>query len=553
MNVVGDLFGSGKMFLPQVVKSARVMKKSVAWLEPHLLAEKEGSEVSTNGKILMATVKGDVHDIGKNIVGIVLQCNSYEVIDLGVMVPAEKILQTARDENCDIIGLSGLITPSLDEMVNVAKEMERQGFELPLMIGGATTSKIHTAVKIDPQFHGPIVYVPDASRAVGVAGKLISAEMKADFHKEMKAEYDAMRINRAANQRVKKTASLSQARENKLQIDWDNYQPPKPAILSGKIENALIAGDYHFEQLDNGGVVLQFDEYPLDNLADIFDWTPFFRSWELAGRYPDILTDKVVGEEATKLLADAKQMLKKIIDEKWLTGKAVLGFFPANSDGVDDINLYSKNSSEKSHTTLHHIRQQMDRNKQNANFCLADFVAPADSGKTDWIGAFAVTTGFGIEERVKRFQQEHDDYNAILLEALADRFAEALAEKMHELTRKVFWGYAADEKLSNEELIKEKYQGIRPAPGYPACPEHSEKGTLWELLEPEKRIGLKITESFAMWPAAAVSGFYFSHPDSRYFGTGKIQRDQVEDYARRKGWSMAEAEKWLGPVLGYDA
>ena len=553
MNVVGDLFGSGKMFLPQVVKSARVMKKSVAWLEPHLLAEKEGSEVSTNGKILMATVKGDVHDIGKNIVGIVLQCNSYEVIDLGVMVPAEKILQTARDENCDIIGLSGLITPSLDEMVNVAKEMERQGFELPLMIGGATTSKIHTAVKIDPQFHGPIVYVPDASRAVGVAGKLISAEIKADFHKEMKAEYDTMRINRAANQRVKKTASLSQARENKLQIDWDNYQPPKPAILSGKIENALIAGDYSFEQLDNGGVVLQFDDYPLDNLVEIIDWTPFFRSWELAGRYPDILSDKVVGEEATKLLADAKQMLKKIINEKWLTGKAVLGFFPANSDGVDDINLYSKRSSEKAHTTLRHIRQQMDRNKQNVNFCLADFVAPVDSGKADWIGAFAVTTGFGIEERVKRFQQEHDDYNAILLEALADRFAEALAEKMHELTRKVFWGYAADEKLSNEELIKEKYQGIRPAPGYPACPEHSEKGTLWELLEPEKRIGLKITESFAMWPAAAVSGFYFSHPDSRYFGTGKIQRDQVEDYARRKGWSMSEAEKWLGPVLGYDA
>ncbi len=553
MNVVGDLFGSGKMFLPQVVKSARVMKKSVAWLEPYLLAEKEGCEISTNGKILMATVKGDVHDIGKNIVGIVLQCNSYEVIDLGVMVPAEKILQTARDENCDIIGLSGLITPSLDEMVNVAKEMERQGFELPLMIGGATTSKIHTAVKIDPQFHGAIVYVPDASRAVGVAGKLISKEGKAEFHQEMKVEYEAMRVNRAANQRVKKTASLAQARANKVQLDWSSYQPPKPAIFAGKIENELVAGDYSIEQLDNGGVVIQFDDYPLDNLAEIFDWTPFFKSWELAGRYPDILSDDVVGDEASKLLADAKAMLKKIIGEKWLTGKAVLGFFPANSNGADDIHLFQDESRTDSHTTLHHIRQQMDRNNQNANFCLADFVAPIDSGKADWLGAFAVTTGFGIEEHVKRFQQDHDDYNAILLEALADRFAEALAEKMHELTRKVFWGYAADEKLSNQDLIKEKYQGIRPAPGYPACPEHSEKGTLWKLLQPEERIGLKITESFAMWPAAAVSGFYFSHPDSRYFGTGKIQRDQVEDYAKRKGWTMAEAEKWLGPVLGYDA
>jgi 5-methyltetrahydrofolate--homocysteine methyltransferase len=558
MNVVGDLFGAGKMFLPQVVKSARVMKKSVAWLEPFLIAEKDGCEISTNGKILMATVKGDVHDIGKNIVGIVLQCNSYEVVDLGVMVPADKILQTARDEGCDIIGLSGLITPSLDEMVNVAKEMKRLGMDLPLMIGGATTSKIHTAVKIDPQYDGSIVYVPDASRAVGVAGNLLSKENKGAFHQEMKDEYDAMRIKRAANQRVKKTATLAQARANKVDIDWANYQPPKPAILDGKIDNDLIAGDYTFEQLDNGGVLLKFENYPLDNLAEIFDWTPFFRSWELAGRYPAILTDEVVGEEATKLLADAKEMLAKIIDEKWLTGKAVLGFFPANSNNVDDINLYNNEARDISHTTLHHIRQQMDRttsnnNKSQANFCLADFVAPKDSGKSDWLGSFAVTTGFGIEKRVKAFQDEYDDYNAILLEALADRFAEALAEKMHELTRKVFWGYAADENFSNEEVIKENYQGIRPAPGYPACPEHTEKGTIWELLEPEERIGLKITESFAMWPAAAVSGWYFSHPDSRYFGTGKIQRDQVEDYAKRKGWTMDEAEKWLGPVLGYDA
>ena len=552
MNIVGDLFGAGKMFLPQVVKSARVMKKSVAWLEPFLLAEKDSAEVSTNGKILMATVKGDVHDIGKNIVGIVLQCNSYEVVDLGVMVPAEKILQTAIDENCDIIGLSGLITPSLDEMVNVAQEMQRREINLPLMIGGATTSKIHTAVKIDPKFDGSVVYVPDASRAVGVAGKLMSKENKAHFHQEMKDEYDAMRVNRAANQRIKKSASLEQARANKVNIDWNSYQPPKPKIFNGAIEDTLIKGEYSLETLDNGGVILQFNDYPLNDLVDIFDWTPFFRSWELAGRYPAILKDEVVGIEATQLFADAKAMLKTLLDEKWLTAKAVLGFFPANSNGLDDVFLYPKDS-DKSHTSLHHIRQQMDRNNQSANFCLADFIAPKDSGKQDWIGSFAVSTGFGIEAHVKQFQKDNDDYNAILLEALADRFAEALAEKMHELTRKVFWGYASDETLSNEEVIKEKYQGIRPAPGYPACPEHSEKGTLWDLLQPEERIGLKLTESYAMWPAAAVSGFYYSHPDTRYFGTGKINRDQVEDYAKRKGWDLNTAEKWLGPVLSYDA
>ncbi len=556
MNIVGDLFGAGKMFLPQVVKSARVMKKSVAWLEPFLLAEKSGNDVSSNGKILMATVKGDVHDIGKNIVGIVLQCNSYEVVDLGVMVPAEKILQTAIDEKCDIIGLSGLITPSLDEMVNVAKEMQRLSIDIPLLIGGATTSKIHTAVKIDPKFEGSIVYVPDASRAVGVAGKLISKEQKVDFHKEMKDEYEAMRVNRAANQRIKKTATIEQARANKVAIDWDTYQPPHPAIFNGPINHELVKSKYSYEALDNGGVVLQFDDYPLDDLVDTFDWTPFFRSWELAGRYPAILTDEVVGVEASQLFDDAKAMLQTIVTEKWLNAKAVLGFFPASSNGVDDVNLYSQNdtiSGKDIHTSLYHVRQQMDRNNQNANFCLADFIAPEDSGKKDWLGAFAVTTGFGIEDRVKQFQKDNDDYNAILLEALADRFAEALAEKMHELTRKVFWGYASDETLSNEEVIKEKYQGIRPAPGYPACPEHSEKGTLWKLLQPEERIGLKITESYAMWPAAAVSGFYYSHPESRYFGTGKINRDQVEDYAKRKGWNMDTAEKWLGPVLSYDA
>jgi 5-methyltetrahydrofolate--homocysteine methyltransferase len=549
MNVVGDLFGAGKMFLPQVVKSARVMKKSVAWLEPFLLAEKEGCEVSSNGKILMATVKGDVHDIGKNIVAIVLQCNSYDVIDMGVMVPAEDILQKAQEENVDIIGLSGLITPSLDEMVNIGKEMERQGFDIPLLIGGATTSKIHTAVKIDPQYHGAIVYVADASRAVGVAGKLLSNETKAAYYQKIKDEYDAMRIKRASNQQQKKIASLAQARDNKLKINWEAYQAIKPAVFDADI--VLPNGvKYQKELLENGSVVIQFDNYPLHDLVDTFDWTPFFRSWELAGRYPAILTDKVIGKEAGKLFEDAKTMLKTIVDEKWLTAKAVLGFFPANSNG-DDIKLYNDESRQQSHTTLHHLRQQMDRNKQQANFCLADFIAP-EGTQQDWLGSFAVSAGFGIEAHIKQFQTDHDDYNVILLESLADRFAEALAEKMHELTRKYLWGYSADETLDNSAIIKEKYQGIRPAPGYPACPEHTEKGTLWKLLEPEKRIGLKITESYAMWPAAAVSGWYFAHPDSRFFGIGKIQRDQVEDYAKRKGWTMEKAEKWLGPVLGYD-
>jgi len=555
MNVVGDLFGAGKMFLPQVVKSARVMKKSVAWLEPYLEAEKAGCDVNTNGKILMATVKGDVHDIGKNIVGIVLQCNSYEVVDLGVMVPTDKILQTAKDEGCDIIGLSGLITPSLDEMVNVAKEMERTGLDLPLMIGGATTSKIHTAVKIDPQYQGPIVYVPDASRAVGVAGELLSDDRKLAYRQEIKDEYEAMRVKRAANQKVKKTFTLEQARKNKVQLDWINYTPPKPAIFEKEINALAVGAKFNVEELTNGGLLIQFNDYPLDSLAEIFDWTPFFRSWELAGRYPAILTDEVVGEEATKLFKDAQDMLQQILDEKWITGKAVLGFFPANSVG-DNLELYVNHKDKKTHTDLFHIRQQMDRttkgdNKAQPNFCLADYIAPKDSGKEDWLGTFAVSTGFGMEQRVEQFKKDFDDYNAILLEALTDRFAEALAEKMHELTRKVFWGYASNESLSNEEVIKEKYAGIRPAPGYPACPEHTEKGTLWDLLEPEKRIGIKITESYAMWPAAAVSGWYFSHPDSRYFGTGKIQKDQVEDYAKRKGWSMEDAEKWLGPVLGY--
>jgi 5-methyltetrahydrofolate--homocysteine methyltransferase len=392
--------------------------------------------------------------------------------------------------------------------------------------------------------------VHDASRAVGVAGKLLSDKTKAAYHQATKEEYDAMRIKRASNQRQKKTAPLAQARENKVKIDWSAYQATKPAVFDADI--ALPNGvAYQKEVLENGSVIVQFDDYPLSDLVESIDWTPFFRSWELAGRYPAILDDKVVGDAATKLFADANVMLKTLVDEKWLTAKAVLGFHPANSDG-DDIKLYSDESRNQSHTTLHHLRQQMDRNKQNANFCLADFIAP-EGKQPDWLGSFAVSAGFGIEAQVENYKKDHDDYNAILLEALADRFAEALAEKMHELTRKHLWGYSADEALSHHELIKEKYHGIRPAPGYPACPEHTEKGLLWELLQPEQRIGLKITESYAMWPAAAVSGWYFAHPDSRFFGVGKIQRDQVEDYAQRKGWTIEEAEKWLGPVLGYDA
>jgi 5-methyltetrahydrofolate--homocysteine methyltransferase len=548
MNVVGDLFGAGKMFLPQVVKSARVMKKAVAWLLPFLEAEKQGCEMEANGKILMATVKGDVHDIGKNIVGVVLQCNSYEIIDMGVMVPTADILQKAKDENVDMIGLSGLITPSLDEMVNVAKEMERQGFEIPLLIGGATTSKVHTAVKIDPEYHGSVVYVTDASRAVGVAGSLLSDDQKQAYIQDIKSEYEQLRVKRAAHQRVKKFSTLVDARKNKVQIDWTKYQPHKPAVLD---DTNVKGNDFITEKLPDGGVLLQFDDYDLGKLEQRIDWSPFFKSWELAGRYPQILNDEIVGEEATKLFRDGKEMLKKVINEKWLTAKAVVGFFPANSINDDDIELYSNENRDTKRMTLHHIRQQMDRNGQQPNFCLSDFVAPADSGVNDWLGAFAVTSGIGIEEHLERYRADHDDYNAILLESLADRLAEALAEHLHERVRKIFWAYAADEKLENDEIIKEKYQGIRPAPGYPACPDHTEKGLLWELLQPEKRIGLKITESYAMWPAAAVSGWYFSHPKTRYFGTGKIQKDQVEDYAKRKGMSLEDTERWLAPVLGY--
>lgn len=526
MNVVGDLFGDGKMFLPQVVKSARVMKKAVAYLLPYIEAEK-GGEIQTNGKILMATVKGDVHDIGKNIVGVVLQCNNYEVLDIGVMVPAEKILKTAKEEGCHMIGLSGLITPSLDEMVHIAKEMKRQNFELPLMIGGATTSRVHTAVKIEPNYDHPVVYVADASRAVGVAGKLLTDQRDA-YHQELKDEYEEVRVARANRQSKKKSFSLSEARENKYVCDWKNYTATKPSFLGLKT----------------------FEDYSLAELADYIDWTPFFQSWELAGRYPKLLDDKVVGEEAKKLFADAQAMLKQIIDEKWLSARAVIGFFPANNINDDDIEVYADDSRAEVQTVLHHIRQQMAKPKGKHNMCLADFVAP--KGQDDYIGGFAVTAGIGIDAKVAEFEADHDDYNSIMLKALADRLAEAFAERLHQRVRTEFWAYAKDETLDNDALIKESYDGIRPAPGYPACPDHTEKATLWEMLEPDENAGISITESFAMLPTAAVSGWYFANAESSYFGTGKIGRDQVTDYARRKGMSLSETERWLAPVLDYD-
>jgi 5-methyltetrahydrofolate--homocysteine methyltransferase len=529
MNVVGDLFGDGKMFLPQVVKSARVMKKAVAYLLPYMDAEK-GDSAQSNGRILMATVKGDVHDIGKNIVGVVLQCNRYEVIDLGVMVPAETILKTAREKNVDIIGLSGLITPSLDEMVHLGKEMERQGFELPLLIGGATTSQIHTSVKIDPQYHGAVVYVADASRAVGVASTLLSKDRRETNITETKDKYRQLREQRAGQQQDRQFASLTDARANKLVTDWNNYQPVKPAFQGIKV----------------------FEDYPLAELVTLIDWNPFFKAWELAGKYPRILEDKVVGEEARRLLDDARTMLEKIVNEKWLTARAVVGIFAANTINDDDVELYTDETRTGKASVFHFLRQQMKRRNQAPNQCLADFIAPADSGVDDYLGTFAVTTGIGIDEKVAEFEADHDDYSSILLKALADRLAEAFAERMHERVRKEFWGYATAENLSNEELIKEEYRGIRPAPGYPACPDHTEKGILWDLIDPVTHAGMSITESFAMLPTASVSGFYFSHPEARYFGTGKIARDQVKDYAARKGTSIVEVERWLASVLGYD-
>ena len=543
MNVVGDLFGEGKMFLPQVVKSARVMKKAVAYLLPYIEAEKD-EKSKAKGKILMATVKGDVHDIGKNIVGVVLQCNNFEVVDLGVMVPAQKILDAAKEHKVDIIGLSGLITPSLDEMAHLAKEMQREGFNMPLLIGGATTSRVHTAVKIEPGYHGITVYVKDASRAVGVAQNLVSEDHKAPYVAEIKAEYEKVRAMHAGKQRKTEWLTLQNARANKTQIEWENYTPPRPAML----DNPLSPPG---EGQGEGTHTIVFDDYPLEELRDYIDWTPFFKTWELAGSYPKILEDKIVGEHAKNLFEDAQAMLDKIIKEKWLQAKAVFGIFPANQVNDDDIEVYTDESRNEVLTTLHHLRQQNQKPPGRPNQCLADFIAPKDTGLKDYIGAFAVTTGIGIDEHVQRFEVDHDDYHSIMLKALADRLAEAFAERLHEIVRKEHWGYASDEALDNKDLIKEQYKGIRPAPGYPACPEHTEKALLWKLIDPVTNAGISLTEHFAMLPTAAVSGWYFSHPESKYFGVGKINRDQVEDYARRKGMTVEEAERWLAPNLGY--
>ncbi len=555
MNVVGDLFGEGKMFLPQVVKSARVMKKAVAYLLPYIEAEKEGGESSSAGKILMATVKGDVHDIGKNIVGVVLACNNYEVIDIGVMVPCDKILAAAKEHNVDIIGLSGLITPSLDEMVYVAKEMERLGFKVPLLIGGATTSRIHTAVKIDPHYSGPVIHVLDASRSVPVAGRLLQSELTSqEIFNEIKTEYAELRTAHAARQQEKNYLSIDQARAKSSGIDWTGFKSKQPSFLGVKY----------------------FEDYSLAEIAKYIDWTPFFSTWQLSGKYPRIFDNEVVGKEAKKLFDDAQALLKEIIANKSLQAKAALGFFPANSLG-DDIILHDyvekalevacekhgshkqfsyeiqhKDESSDKSQWLHHLRQQGQKASTLPNRCLSDFIAPLNSGETDYIGAFAVTTGLGIEALLDKYEKEHDDYNSIMVKALADRLAEAFAELLHERVRKEFWGYAAEETLSNEELISEKYDGIRPAPGYPACPDHTEKKRLFELLDAEKQIGIQLTESYAMYPASAVSGFYFSHPESTYFGLGKIAKDQVTDYAKRKGMSLDDVERWLSPVLNYD-
>ncbi|WP_313457620.1 methionine synthase [Stenotrophomonas sp.] len=527
MNIVGDLFGAGKMFLPQVVKSARVMKKAVAYLLPYIEAEKarSGDTARSNGKIIMATVKGDVHDIGKNIVGVVLACNNFEVVDLGVMVPAQKILDAARTENADIIGLSGLITPSLEEMSHVAREMERQGFTLPLMIGGATTSRAHTALKIDPFYKAPTIWVKDASRAVGVAQSLISPDLREAFVSANEADYADIRQRHRNRGDAKRLVSLGKAREQRFDGGWEDYTPPEPR--------------------QPGLHVL--DDYPLDDLVEVIDWTPFFQAWELAGKFPAILTDEIVGTQASELYRDARAMLTRIVDERWLTAKAVFGLWPANSVG-DDVQL----QTQQGPATLHFLRQQVDKPVERPDFCLADFIAPADSGKRDWIGAFAVTAGIGIEPHVARFEADHDDYNAILLKALADRLAEALAERLHQRVRTQYWGYAAGEALDNEALIDEQYVGIRPAPGYPACPEHSEKGTLFRLLDAERNADMQLTESFAMLPTAAVSGYYFSHPQSQYFVVGRVTREQVTDYARRKGVERAQVERWLASNLDYD-
>ena len=525
MNVVGDLFGSGKMFLPQVVKSARVMKKAVAYLQPYIEEEKTGN-IESSGRILMATVKGDVHDIGKNIVSVVLACNNFEIIDLGVMVPPEVILQKALEENVDVIGLSGLITPSLDEMVFIAKEMNRIGLKIPLLIGGATTSKAHTAVKIAPQGNGPIIHVNDASRAVTVVNNLLSEDKSKTYTAEIAAEYQSFRERFLDRTSSKSYLDLASARKRKYSIDWEGFHPVVPNHLG----------------------LTSLQDQDLETLVPFIDWSPFFRSWDLHGKYPHILNDEVVGQEATSLFIDAQNMLRKIINEKWLVAKAHFGLFPANSMG-DDIIVYDHNDFEKERYRLITLRQQLQKREGQPNLALADFVAPQSKAVKDYIGTFCVSTGFGVREIAERFEKENDDYNSIMIKALADRLAEAFAEYLHKEVRTQYWGYAPEENLTNEELIKEAYKGIRPAPGYPACPDHLEKETLWEMMEVEEHIGVKLTESYAMWPAASVSGYYFAHPEAKYFGLGKIKEDQLLDYSKRRSITIDEARKWLNPIL----
>jgi 5-methyltetrahydrofolate--homocysteine methyltransferase len=533
MNVVGDLFGAGKMFLPQVVKSARVMKQSVAHLEPFMAKEREESGLADKpaaGKVLMATVKGDVHDIGKNIVGVVLQCNNYEVIDLGVMVPAARILDEAKKHNVDIIGLSGLITPSLDEMVHVAAEMEREGFDIPLLIGGATTSRVHTAVKINPGYvRGQTVYVTDASRAVGVVSSLLSQDNRGAYIDTVRAEYVKVAEAHARAERDKQRLPLAKARENPFRIDWTDYSIAKPGFTGART----------------------ISTQSLAELVPYIDWTPFFQTWELKGRYPQILDDERQGVAARQLYEDAKVMLKRIVDERWFQAKAVIGFWPANTVG-DDIHLFTGESRTETLAVLHTLRQQLSKRDGRSNTAMSDFVAPKASGVADYVGGFVVTTGIGEDEITRKFAGKNDDYSSIMAKALADRLAEAFAEFMHMKVRREFWGYAKDETISIEALLMEEYRGIRPAPGYPAQPDHTEKDTLWRLLEPDRRIGVTLTESKAMWPGSSVSGFYIGHPDAHYFGVAKVERDQVEDYALRKGMDIAEVERWLAPVLNYE-
>ena len=532
MNIVGDLFGAGKMFLPQVVKSARVMKKAVAYLLPYIEREKSQDDQArrSSGKVLLATVKGDVHDIGKKIVAVVLQCNNYEVIDLGVMVPSEKILQTARDEDVDIIGLSGLITPSLDEMVHVAKEMERLKFELPLLIGGATTSKVHTAVKIEQGYSGPTIHVLDASRSVGVVANLLKPENRDTFATQHREEYARIRETHGQRQAKAKLLPIEEARRRKGMVAWSDYPPPKPSVAGRSC----------------------FNDYPLEELVGRIDWTPFFKTWELRGHYPKILDDPVVGEQARSLHADATELLRRIVCDNLLKANAVIGLYPANAVTDDDVALYVDESRTEVLAMLRGLRQQFEKPPGRPNWCLTDFVAPKNSGVADYVGAFVVTAGLGVDALCAQFEKENDDYSSIMAKALADRLAEALAERIHERVRKEFWGYAADEEYSSEELIAEQYRGIRPAPGYPACPDHTEKSTIFRLLDAETTAGVRLTEGYAMLPAASVSGWYLAHPDAFYFGLGKIGRDQVQDYADRAGIALSEAERWLSPNLAYE-